>query len=151
MPVEQRDRVEFPFGQVAVGDLHVELTREIARRFNHLYKEVFPVPKVLLTPTSKLIGRVLKVMQEGGYISQFEFVEDGRSGMFRVEMRGTINDCGVIKPRYSIKRTELDRWESRFLPAQDFGVLILTTTEGVISHMKAKELGVGGKLLAFVY
>ncbi len=35
---------------------HVELTREIARRFNHLYTEVFPVPKVLLTPTSKLLG-----------------------------------------------------------------------------------------------
>lgn len=35
---------------------HVELTREIARRFNHVYGEVFPVPKVLLTPTSKLLG-----------------------------------------------------------------------------------------------
>ncbi len=35
---------------------HVELTREIARRFNHLYGEVFPVPDVLLTPTSKLLG-----------------------------------------------------------------------------------------------
>ncbi len=35
---------------------HVELTREIARRFNHLYDEVFPIPDVLLTPTSKLLG-----------------------------------------------------------------------------------------------
>ena len=35
---------------------HVELTREIARRFNHIYKEVFPVPDVLLAPTSKLLG-----------------------------------------------------------------------------------------------
>lgn len=35
---------------------HVELTREIARRFNYLYGEVFPVPDVLLTPTSKLLG-----------------------------------------------------------------------------------------------
>ncbi len=35
---------------------HVELTREIARRFNHFYGEVFPVPDVLLTPTSKLLG-----------------------------------------------------------------------------------------------
>ncbi len=35
---------------------HVELTREIARRFNHIYGETFPVPKVLLTPTSKLLG-----------------------------------------------------------------------------------------------
>ncbi len=35
---------------------HVELTREIARRFNFLYEEVFPVPEVLLTETSKLLG-----------------------------------------------------------------------------------------------
>jgi len=35
---------------------HVEMTREIARRFNHLYKEVFPIPDVLLAPTSKLLG-----------------------------------------------------------------------------------------------
>lgn len=35
---------------------HVELTREIARRFNHLYGEVFPIPDVLLTPTSKMLG-----------------------------------------------------------------------------------------------
>lgn len=35
---------------------HVELTREIARRFNHLYGQVFPEPDTLLTPTSKLLG-----------------------------------------------------------------------------------------------
>jgi small subunit ribosomal protein S8 len=66
-------------------------------------------------------------------------------------LEGRINNCGVIKPRYSVQKTELEKWESRYLPAQDFGVLILTTTAGVVSHMKAKELGVGGKLLAYVY
>lgn len=35
---------------------HVELTREIARRFNHLYTEVFPEPETLLAPTSKILG-----------------------------------------------------------------------------------------------
>ncbi|MFZ0449214.1 MAG: tryptophan--tRNA ligase [Desulfatiglandaceae bacterium] len=35
---------------------HVELTREIARRFNFLYGETFPEPEVILTPTSKLLG-----------------------------------------------------------------------------------------------
>jgi len=35
---------------------HVELTREIARRFNFLYGETFPEPDVILTPTSKLLG-----------------------------------------------------------------------------------------------
>jgi small subunit ribosomal protein S8 len=104
-----------------------------------------------IKPSSKLIGRVLKVMQENGYINQFEFVEDGKAGVFKVKMQGKINNCGVIKPRYSVKKVDLEDFEARFLPAQDFGVLIISTTEGVISHVKAKELGVGGKLLAFVY
>ncbi len=104
-----------------------------------------------IKPSSKLIGRVLKVMQDYGYINQFEYVEDGRAGKFRVVLKGAVNNCGVIKPRYSVKRQDLEKFESRYLPAQDFGVLILTTTAGVISHMEAKELGVGGKLLAYVY
>jgi small subunit ribosomal protein S8 len=68
-----------------------------------------------------------------------------------VNLSGSINSCGVIKPRFAIKRAELEKYEARYLPAQDFGVLILTTTEGVISQSKAKEIGVGGKLLAYVY
>jgi small subunit ribosomal protein S8 len=104
-----------------------------------------------IRPSSKLIGRVLKVMQEAGYIRQFEFVDDGRSGMFRVNLAGQINDCGVIRPRYSVKTGDLEKFEARYLPAQDFGVLILTTTRGVLTHTQAKQGGVGGKLLAFVY
>ena len=35
---------------------HVELTREIARRFNFLYREIFPIPEPLLTSVPKLLG-----------------------------------------------------------------------------------------------
>jgi len=105
----------------------------------------------VVRPSSKLIGRVLKVMQENGYIRQFELVNDGRSGLFKIALAGQINDCGVIRPRYSVKVADLEKYESRYLPAQDFGVLILTTTKGVVTHMDAKKGGVGGKLLAFVY
>ena len=104
-----------------------------------------------LRPSSKLIGRVLKVMQESGYIKQFELIEDGRNRMFKVALAGHINDCGVIRPRYAVKVADLERYEARYLPAQDFGVLILTTTKGVVTHMDAKKGGVGGRLLAFVY
>jgi small subunit ribosomal protein S8 len=105
----------------------------------------------VIRPSSKLIGRVLKVMQDHGYINQFEYVEDGKAGEFRVMLKGAINDCGIIKPRYSVKRDDLEKFESRFLPAQDFGVLIMTTTAGVITQEQAKDLGIGGKLLAYVY
>jgi small subunit ribosomal protein S8 len=105
----------------------------------------------IIRPSSKLIGRVLKVMQDGDYISQFEYIEDGRAGMFRVMLNGNINGCGVIKPRYNVRKTDLEKYEARYLPAQDFGLLILTTTKGVITHTQAKDFGVGGRLLAYVY
>ena len=35
---------------------HVELTREIARRFNHFYGDIFPIPETILTETSKILG-----------------------------------------------------------------------------------------------
>ncbi len=104
-----------------------------------------------LRPASKLIGRVLEVMKEADYIATYERVEDGRGGLYRVLLKGNINNCGVIKPRFAVRRTDLEKYEARYLPAQDFGVLILTTTRGVMSNARAKEAGVGGKLLAFVY
>lgn len=104
-----------------------------------------------LRPSSKLIGRILNVMQDNNYIRQFEYIEDGKAGEFKVELNGNINNCGVIKPRYAVKKRDVEKFEARYLPAKDFGVLILTTTNGVVSHNEAKKLGVGGKLLAYVY
>lgn len=104
-----------------------------------------------IEPASKLIGRVLKVMQESGYIKQFEHVENERAGSYRVILKGAINKCNIVKPRFSVKKAEFEKFEARYLPAQDFGLLILTTTQGVVSHKMAKEMGIGGKLLAYVY
>ncbi len=107
--------------------------------------------EAVITPASKLVGRILKVMQERNYIGPFEYEDDGRGGLYRVTLNGAINDCGVIKPRYAIKKADFDSWESRYLPARDFGSLILTSTAGVIDQYQAKEAGTGGRLLAYVY
>ena len=104
-----------------------------------------------IQPSSKLIGSVLNLLKEKGYIAEFNYIDDGKAGVFQVKLKGNINNCGVIKPRYPIKKEELDKWESRYLPAQDFGLLILTTTKGIVSHNEAKKNGIGGKLLAYVY
>lgn len=107
--------------------------------------------KCEVAPASKLIGRVLRVMQENDYLEKFEYVEDGRGGQYTVKLKGNINKCKVIKPRWSIKEADIEEYESRYLPAQGFGVLVLTTNQGVLSHHEAKEMGIGGKLVACVY
>ncbi len=107
--------------------------------------------KECLIKASKLIGEVLKVMKKEDYIAGFEFLDDGKSGKFRVELKGKIIDCNAIKPRISVRVDEIEKFEKRFLPAREFGILILTTSKGILTHKEAKENNIGGKLLAFVY
>ena len=106
---------------------------------------------VELAPASKLLGSVLEIMQSSGYVGEIERNENGRGGAYNVHLRGAINQCVVVKPRHSVRRLEFDKWEGRYLPAQDFGLLILTTNSGVMHHKDAKENRIGGRLLAFVY
>lgn len=108
-------------------------------------------PDCTIQPASKLIGKVLKVMKDKGYIGEFEFIDDGKSGLFKIQLKGKINKCGVIKPRHPVGNREYEKWEKRFLPARNFGSLILTTPKGVMSHSEAREQGLGGQLLAYVY
>jgi len=105
----------------------------------------------VISPASKLLGRVLRIMQLNGYIGEFEFVDDGRSGKFKVQLLGRINKCGAVRPRYSVKIDEFEEWEKKFLPSREVGAIVISTPKGVISHKEAREKHLGGKLLAFVY
>ena len=105
----------------------------------------------VINTASKLLGRVLRVMQLNGYIGEFEFVDDGRSGKFKVQLLGRINKCGAIKPRIPVSLKEIENWEKRFLPSRDIGVLVVSTSQGILSHREVKERKIGGRLLAFVY
>ena len=100
---------------------------------------------------SKLAKAVLEIMQSHGYIGAFEFADDGRGGRFSIELKGKIIDCNAIKPRSSVAATGFERWEKRYLPARDFGILVVSTSKGVMDHKRAKEARLGGKLVAYVY
>ncbi len=113
--------------------------------------ELIGKSKVEIRPASKLIGKVLNVMKENGYIKEFEVKDDHKGGIILVKLLGKINDCGAIRPRFSVKRTEYEKFEKRYLPARDFGILIVSTTQGVMSQKEAIERGLGGILLAYVY
>ncbi len=107
--------------------------------------------KQCITPASKLIRDTLKVMQKNKYIGDFEFIDDGRGGKFKIKLLGKINNCNVIKPRYPVKRKEIISFEKRFLPASNIGILILTTSMGIIDQKTARDENTGGKLLGYVY
>lgn len=53
-----------------------------------------------------------------GYIGEFEYVDDHRSGKIVVELNGRLNKCGVISPRFDIGVKEIEGWTARLLPSR---------------------------------
>lgn len=102
-------------------------------------------------PASALVKNVLALMQKRGYIGEYEFVDDGKSGFFRVSLMGKVNDCGVIKPRFSVRIDEYVKWEKRYLPSDGFGYLIVSTSKGILDNEEAKKTQAGGVLVGYVY
>lgn len=107
--------------------------------------------EIVLNHSSKIIKELLKVMNDNGYIGSFEEIEDGKGNMIKLNLLNNINKCGVIKPNFQIKKIDFDRFEKRFLPGKGFGILIISTSQGIMTNDQAKEKGIGGKLLAYCY
>jgi len=107
--------------------------------------------EITMYPASKILLRVLEIIQKHGYINEFELIDDGREGMVRVVLAGAITKCGAIRPRYAVQKDGWTEWEKQFLPARGIGILIVSTPEGLMTHEDAKQRGLGGRLIAYVY
>lgn len=105
----------------------------------------------LVMPVNKTIKKVLELMNAGGYLGQAELVSDARGGAVKVHLLGKINKCGVIKPRFAISALEFEKFEKRYLPAKNVGVIIVSTPKGIMTHEEAKKHNHGGRLIAYCY
>jgi small subunit ribosomal protein S8 len=100
---------------------------------------------------TRMIKGVLEILGKKGYVGKVEYEKNTRGGLVKVELINQINSCGAIKPRFNVKAKEIERFEQRYLPAKDFGLLILSTPKGLVTNQEAKEKKLGGKLIAYCY
>ena len=107
--------------------------------------------KMMIKPSSKLIKQVLTLLHDKQYIGAFEEIKDGKGNILQIKLIGAINNCGVIKPRYSVQLVNYTKYEKRYLPAKGFGMLIVSTAKGLMSHEEAKQQKLGGRLIAYCY
>jgi len=90
-------------------------------------------------------------MQQKGYINEFTIVDDARAGKIVVDLNGRINKCGVISPRFDLKLKNFEKFCTTILPSRQFGCVVLTTNEGIMTNTDAASRGIGGKVLGFFY
>ncbi|KZV16023.1 hypothetical protein F511_14389 [Dorcoceras hygrometricum] len=154
--VPPRQRSENPCPAPASADRLASAKMVRVSVLNDALKSMYNAEKrgkrqVMIRPSSKVIIKFLLVMQKHGYIGEFEYVDDHRSGKIVVELNGRLNKCGVISPRFDVGVKEIEGWTARLLPSRQFGYIVLTTSAGIMDHEEARRKNVGGKVLGFFY
>ncbi|MCH8519686.1 MAG: 30S ribosomal protein S8 [Nanoarchaeota archaeon] len=127
------------------------LNDPVADSLSKINNAVKGLHSYVILKKSKLLMSLLTQLKAHDYVGEIEEIQDNKQGMIKVHLIGNINKCSVIKPRYPIKVDELESYERKYLPAKDFGILLITTNKGILTQEEAKEQNVGGALLAYCY
>ncbi len=102
-------------------------------------------------PSTKLIRSVLEAMKKNNYIKEYEESKEGKFTVIKISLAKKINDIGVIKPRHAVGLGDFQKYETRYIPSRDFGILLVSTPEGMMTNREAKDKHIGGRLIAYVY
>jgi len=97
---------------------------------------------------SNLFIEVLKIMKQKGAIKKYKINSKDKSVEITI---GDLNNCKAVKPRFTVKKDQIERYRRRYLPARDIGTLIISTNKGLVTHEEAFEENIGGSLIAFFY
>jgi small subunit ribosomal protein S8 len=103
---------------------------------------------IVVTRISNVLIEVLKIMKQKGAIKKYKINTKEKS----VEISlGDLTDCKAIKPRFTVLKTEIDKYTRRYLPARGVGTMIVSTNKGLMTHEEAEQEGTGGCLIAYFY
>jgi small subunit ribosomal protein S8 len=101
---------------------------------------------VILNYHSKFLLSVLAIAKLKGYVKDYKLSE----GQLKIELL-SLNFCKAIKPRYTVSMKNLDKYVKRYLPAKNLGILIVSTSQGLMTHQTAIEKKIGGSLIAYMF
>ena len=103
---------------------------------------------VKINRISNLLVEILKIMKQEGAIKKYKI--DAKEKTIEISL-GDLMDCRAIKPRFNVKKEDIEKYRRRYLPARDIGTIIISTNKGLITHNEAFEEKIGGSLIAYFY
>ena len=101
--------------------------------------------EIVLKKHSRLLRNVLDIAKADGYL---DYSVNGNE--LKVEIKN-LNKIQAVKPRYTVKVDRINHYVRRYLPAKNFGFVIVSTNNGLMKHKEAEEKNLGGCIIAYVY
>ena len=105
-------------------------------------------------PASNMKKQIAQILVDEGYIKSFRVIDDDKQGVIRITLKYTENKSQVITGLRRVSKPGLRIYSnSKDMPKvmKGLGVAIVSTSKGIVTDKKARELGVGGEILAFVW
>jgi small subunit ribosomal protein S8 len=130
------------------------MTDPIADLLTRIRNAVHAGHDSLKCPRSKLKVEIVKILQQEGFLSDYEEIQDAKQGQIQIFPRYDKNSNAIIrgirrisKPsrRYFVGKTEIPRVRN------GLGIAILTTSRGVLTDKQARDAGIGGEILCYVW
>ena len=113
------------------------------RNANIAGKENLEIKKI-----SNLLIEILKIMKQKGAIKKYKINAKEKSVEITI---GELNECKAIKPRFTAKKDQIEKYRRRYLPAKNIGTVLVSTNKGLLTHEEAFEENIGGSLIAYFY
>jgi|SRR3989344_4057516 len=101
--------------------------------------------EVTLEKHSKILRKILDLAKEAGYLD-YQVL----GNQLKVQI-AEVHEIKAIKPRYTVAVKRINFYVRRFLPARNFGFVIVSTSKGIMKHEEAEKQNIGGCLLAYIY
>lgn len=105
-------------------------------------------------PASKLKRAMTKILADKGYISKYIDIEDGKQGIIRLFLKYDSYGHPVIRNMKRLSKPGLRVYEGGDnVPRSQngLGIVILSTSKGVMTDKEARKLNVGGEILCTIY
>ena len=97
---------------------------------------------------SNIFIEILKIMKEKGAVKKYKI--DSKEKRIDVTF-GELNECNSIKPRFTVKVSQIEKYRRRYLPSRKIGTVIISTNKGLLTHEEAINEKIGGCLIAYFY
>ena len=105
-------------------------------------------------PASNMKKAICQILVDEGYIKSYQIIDDGKQGVIRITLKYGENKSQVITGLRRVSKPGLRIYSScEDMPKvmKGLGIAIVSTSKGVMTDKKARELNVGGEVLAFIW
>jgi small subunit ribosomal protein S8 len=111
--------------------------------------------QIVQIPSTKMSVAIIKILKEEGYVEDFEQYSENNKNYLLISLKYTGKSRQpVICKLERVSKPGLRVYSnSKDLPKvlNNLGIAIVSTSKGVMTNLKAKELGIGGEVLCYIW